>query len=104
MRTPIEEQETTIQMDRNSDVATVYTSDYTYMTKLDKHVEGNPDEWRLVGISRLGGDIVGKTYECPKRLISFRSKTMTREREYTEEERRAIGERLKNAKKKGSGK
>ena len=52
MRTPIEEQETTIQMDRNSDVATVYTSDYTYMTKLDKHVEGNPDEWRLVGISR----------------------------------------------------
>ena len=104
MRTPIEEQETTIQMDRDSDVATVYTSDYTYMTKLDKHVEGNPDEWRLVGISRLGGDIVGKTYECPKKFISFRSKTVTREREYTEEERRAIGERLKNAKKKGSEK
>ena len=102
MRTPIEEQETTIQMDRNSDVATVYTSDHTYITKLDKLVKNNPDQWMLVGISRIGEDIVGKTYECPKRLVSFRSKTTTREREYTEEERRAIGERLKNARKKGS--
>lgn len=104
MRTLINEREVVIQFNTDSNVASVYTSDYSYMTRLDKLVKNNPDEWSVTDVAYHDGDVVSKTYRCPKKLISFRGKTVTREREYTEEERRAIGERLKNAKKKGSEK
>ena len=52
MALPVHEQETNIIFMRNSDMAVIYTSDSTTMTKLDK--------------------IIGKTYTCPKDCISFR--------------------------------
>ena len=98
MRTLINEREVVIQFNTDTNVASVYTSDYSYMTKLDKLVKNNPDEWSLVNTAYHDGDIVSKTYKCPKKLISFRGKTFSgKSHEYTEEEKRAIAERFKNA-------
>lgn len=81
MSVMIEEQETTISIYRDSDVAEIYTSDSTMMTKLDKRVRENPDAWHCVRVDTVGGgaEVVGKWYTCPKRLISFRSAFMHRE-------------------------
>ncbi|MFN2926524.1 hypothetical protein ACKX2L_06315 [Lachnospiraceae bacterium YH-ros2228] len=87
------EQETTVVFERNSKKATIYTSDATMLTKLHKLMEKNPKEWRLIGKGRLNGDIVSETFECPKKLISFR--TSTTSRVMTEEQREAAAERLK---------
>lgn len=95
MRTLIEEQETVIRFDRNSDKATVYTSDYTEMTKLHKLMKNSDSEWTLVRTDTQDGDVVGETYECPKKLISLRSKSTTRT--MTEEQRKAASERLRKA-------
>ena len=77
----IEEQETTISIYRDSDTAEIYTSDSTMMTKLDKRVRENPDSWKCVRVETMGGgaEVVAKWYECPKRLISFRSAIVHRE-------------------------
>lgn len=89
------EQETTISFMRNSDICTVYTSDNTVMTKLDKLVENEKSPcWKLKAEHRShSGELVGKTYETHKRLISFRSDIVTRE--MTEEQREAAAERMK---------
>ena len=73
MRTPVEEREVVVQFNTDEDIAHVYTSDYTYMTKLDKRVRNNPDEWKLVSVNKQDGDIVGKSYICPKKAVSFRA-------------------------------
>ena len=93
MTTATEEQETVIHISRNSDTAKIWTSDSTAMTRLDKNVQKNPEEWKLEKVERFtDGSISGKWYCCPKRLISYRAKTATRE--LTEEQRKEIGERL----------
>lgn len=48
MNTPIYEQETIIRINRDEEKVTVYTSDITMMTKLDKLV-ANSGDWYLVG-------------------------------------------------------
>lgn len=75
MSVMIEEQETTISIYRDRDIAEIYTSDSTMMTKLDKRVRENPDAWTCARVDTIGGgaEVVGKWYECPKKLISFRS-------------------------------
>lgn len=95
MGLPVFEQETTVNFYRNSDICTVYTSDSTVMTKLDKLAE-NPKapHWKLTKEHRSqSGDLVGKTYETHKRLISFRADISTRE--LTEEQKEAAAERMK---------
>lgn len=96
MRT-IEEQETVINYYRDSDICTVYTSDSTVMTKLDKLAD-NPElpHWKIKQIHRLqNGELAGKTYETNKRLISFRADIGTRK--LTEEQKRILSERLEKA-------
>lgn len=92
---PIEEQETVINYYRDSELCTVYTSDSTVMTKLDKLAEDETlPHWRLKQVHKLqGGELVGKTYETHKGLISFRSdfKTMN----FTEEQRQKASDRMK---------
>lgn len=95
MRTLLEEQETVIRFDRNSDKATVYTSDYTEMTKLHKLIRKTDSEWKLLHTDTQDGDIVGETYECPKKLISLRSKSTGRS--MSEEQRKTASENLKKA-------
>jgi len=63
------------------------------MTKLNKLVELQGTEWKLEKVSKLAnGEVIGKTYSCPVSFVSFRSKRV--KREYTEEERKQIAERL----------
>lgn len=89
----IEEQETHIYFTRNDDRAQIYTSDTTTMTKLNKLVKLQGTEWKLESVSKLkNGEVIGRTYSCPVKFISFRSKAV--KREYTEEQKKKVAERL----------
>ena len=48
---PLDEQETSIVFERNSDKMTIWTSDNTMVTKLKKLMTNNPKEYKLVSIS-----------------------------------------------------
>ncbi len=90
----ISEQETSVSFARDSDICTVYTSDTTVMTKLDKLVASDKSPWKLKEEHRLlNGELIGKTYETHKRLISFRSNISTRE--MSEEQKEAASERFR---------
>lgn len=95
MRTLIEEQETIVNFRRDSDKAIVYTSDYTEMTKLHKLMSTSDSEWTLVRTDTQDGDVVGETYECPKKLITLRAKSPTRN--FTEEQKKQAAENLRKA-------
>ena len=95
-----DEQETVIVFSRNSDTASVETTDSTVLTKLKKYAAANPDEWVLTYVTagRNESDpmkITSICFKCPKKLISLRSKS-TAPRELTEEERAEIAERMRN--------
>lgn len=91
MNTPIYEQETIIRWYRDEEMATIYTSDLTTMTKLDKLAETS-GEWHLAGLHKFkDGTIADKTYKCPKRMISFRS-VMPKGRPMTEEQKASLAE------------
>lgn len=95
MRTPLCEQETIVRIARDEENAIVYTSDTTMMTRLDKLVETS-GEWFVTKVRNFkDGTIADKTYECPKRLISFRKNTMRME--LTDEQRAERAERLRNS-------
>lgn len=89
-----DEQETVVQFGRNDEYMTIYTTDSTMMTKLDKCVKGG--EYEVIEIHKLqkSDKIIGKTYKAKKRLLSFRKKFI--ERELTKEQKLASAERLKN--------
>lgn len=91
----IPEQETSVSFTRDSDICTVYTSDSTIMTKLDKLVESaKAPHWKLKEEHRLlNGELIGKTYETHKRLISFRANITTRE--MSKEQKETASERFK---------
>lgn len=90
----IEEQETHINFCRNDERAEIYTSDTTKFSKLFKLSELSGTEWKLERVHKLkNGEIIGYTFSFPVKCISFRKKSVTRN--YTEEQRKAIGERLK---------
>ena len=98
MGLPIEEQETVINFSRDEERATIYTSDSTMMTKLNKLVSAGGTEWKLDEVIRdKRGEEVARNYSCPKKLLSYRAKSVTQE--LTEEERKKIGERLKATRK-----
>lgn len=83
----ISEQEVCINFMRDEDFATIYTSDTTYITKLDKLCKTSPEMYSLLFDSGRG-----KTYRVEdKTLISFRAK----KRELSEEQRIAAGERMR---------
>lgn len=83
----ISEQEVCINFMRDEDFATIYTSDTTYITKLDKLCRTNPDMYSLIADTGRG-----KIYRLEdKTLISFRAK----KRELSDEQRIAAGERMR---------
>lgn len=96
----IDEQETVIVFSRNNGTASVETTDPTVLTKLKKYAVANSDEWVLTNVT-TGQDepdptkITSICFECPKKLISLRSKSAA-PRELTEEERAEIAERMRN--------
>lgn len=95
-----DEQETVIVFSRNNDMASVETTDSTVLTKLKRYATTNPDEWVLTNVTAGQNEsdpmkITSICFECPKKLISLRSKS-TSPRELTEEERAEIAERMRN--------
>ena len=90
MALSIDEQELCINAMRDEEFATAYSSDRTWITKMDKLVEKSPALFEVVAETEYG-----KTYKFPKRLISIRSSIVTRE--MTEEQKQLASERLKAA-------
>ena len=90
MALSIEEQELCINAMRDEEFATAYSSDRTWITKLDKLVEKSPDLFKVVSENECG-----KTYKFPKRLISIRSSIVTRE--MSDEQKQLASERLRVA-------
>ena len=90
MALSIEEQEICINAMRDEEFATIYCSDRTWVTKMDKLVEKSPDLFKVVSETDYG-----KTYRFPKRLISIRSSIVTRE--MTDEQKQLAADRLRNA-------
>lgn len=86
------EQEVHISASRDEKFATAYCSDSVWITKLDKLVEKSPELFTVVRVTS-----VGKTYRFPKKLISIRSSVV--KREFSDEERQAMAERLLLARK-----
>lgn len=83
----VSEQEVCINFMRDENFATIYTSDTTYMTKLDKLCKTSPDMYSLIADTGRG-----KTYRVEdKTLISFRAK----KRELSEEQKIAAGKRIR---------
>lgn len=69
------EQETVINSNNGERTATIYTADPVVMRKLDNMVERFPDEYKLIKENDIS-----KTYECPKKFVTFRSpKKLTEE-------------------------
>lgn len=94
-----DEQETVIVFGRNSHTASVETTDSTLLTKLKKHAAASPDTWVLAGVTTNPNEadptkVTSVRFECPKKLVSLRSKSVA-PRELTEEERQEASERMK---------
>lgn len=99
----VDEAETIIITRKDTDRATIVTSESTTFNKLKKSIAGDPDhkEWEVEGLSKgYGNDdpyrLVELMVSCPKKLISIRSKSAPK-REMTDEERQALRERMKKA-------
>ena len=90
MALSIEEQEVCINAMRDEEFATIYCSDRTWITKMDKLVEKSPALFEVIAETDYG-----KTYRFPKRLISIRSSIVTRE--MTDEQKQLAADRLRNA-------
>lgn len=90
MSLSVQEQEVHINFGRSDEFATIYCTDITWITKMDKLVQKSPDLYKVVRQNESG-----KTYRFPKRLVSLRSSVV--KREYTEEQRQQMAERVKKA-------
>lgn len=88
-----DEQETTVLIETTGRVAKVYTSDPSRMKKFDKLCNDYPDDWKCTDIAKVKGEIVGKSYECKKQLISFRSHR--KHPNISDEHRIALSENMK---------
>lgn len=82
----VDEQETVINFGRTDDKVILYTSDRTWMTKLDKLVSVNPKDFRVIEENE-----VSKRYEFPKSLLTIRKGKTN----LTDEQRRELSERMK---------
>lgn len=88
-----EEQEVTINMLRNEEIAEIYCSDTTWINKLNKLCEKSPDIYQKVSETEYGC-----TYKFPKNMITLRSSVRTVT--MTDEEKEAARIRLAEARNK----
>ena len=98
------EQETVINFYRTDDRMSIYTSDQTMITKLMKLLKKSEQNeeagYILVREEKMNGRVVAIEVTAPKKFLSF--KTMTRKMDLTDEERRALAERLRKARNHGN--
>ena len=90
--TPLEEQETVINIQPNQieERVTVYTSMYTTLVKLWKLKEQHPDDVLVVNDDKYGTE-----FSVPRNWIKIKPP-----KQYTEEQRQQMAERMKNIKRK----
>lgn len=94
-----DESETIIITRKDSPEATITTSDSTMFTKIRRNILAAPKhkDWKVQSFTRTTADknplhFVELIVTCPKKLISLRSKTATRE--LTDEQKEAMRERM----------
>lgn len=94
-----DESETIIISRKDSPEATITTSDSTMFTKIRRNILADPEhkDWKVQSFTRTTADknllhFVELIVTCPKKLVSLRSKTATRE--LTEEQKEAMRERI----------
>ena len=85
----VDEQEVSINFLRKDDLAEIYVSDNTWITKLEKLCQKSPDLYKKVNETEWGS-----TYTFPKRLLSLRSSIVTRE--LTDEQREDLAQRMRD--------
>jgi hypothetical protein len=91
MNVQLADQETVINFSREKPTVSVWTSDRTVMTKMDKLVEASTMYTCEEVAKDKDGDIISKTYLiADKKMLSFRKNRVT----ISEERRRALGEQL----------
>lgn len=90
-KVPTDEQETVIQFDRNGAVCHVYTTDSTAMTKLDKIHKRVKQDY-------VNGKPIAAYYEFDKKLITFRTKKVSR-KPLTDKQKEDAKKYLKKARK-----
>lgn len=94
MAISIAEQEVHITFSRGDEIAKVYVTDSTWITKMDKRVAASDGLIKEIEVLKdRSGQTLGKRYEMPVRLLSIRTKI----REVSEEERERASERLRLA-------
>lgn len=97
------EQETVINFYRTDDRMSIYTSDQTMITKLcilvEKTKQNEESAYQLMREEKIDGRVVAIEVSAPKHLMSLR---MPKEkRELTDEERKAMADRMMRARNHG---
>ena len=94
-----DESETIVITRKDSPEATITTSDSTMFTKIRRNILADPEHkaWKVQSFTRTAADkdplhFVELIVTCPKKLVSLRSKTATRE--LTEEQKEAMRDRM----------
>ena len=87
------EQETVINFNAAEESVDLHTSDPAWLHKMDKLVEKNPEQFKLIRVDKCQGEIVAKRYIIPKRFVTIRSGD--KKRELTDEQRQQAAERMK---------
>lgn len=95
---PNDERETHISMSSLGNKMKIYTTEWHIMRRLDRYVEES-DNWKVVDIGMLHGEVVSKTYEAPRDLLLIRKQ----KRVMTEEQRQKAAERLRTLRTKKYG-
>ena len=88
--TPSNEQELTIVAERTSDKMTIYTSDNTWITKLNKLIIKNPEDYQIIWTNNTGSLL-----KVPVSLLTLRAG----KNQLTAEQKEALSIRLKEARK-----
>lgn len=87
------EREVVLSFNAAEDTADIYTADPVYIRKMDKLVELNPAQFKVIKQDTLDGKVIAMRYEFPKRFITIRSKDKTMS--MTDEQKAESAERLR---------
>lgn len=95
---PEEERETHINFLHKEQKCILYTRDNSVATKLKKKAMANMEEYEVYAQEETDGSIVSYEFMFPKKYLRFGTKSKKVSRTYTEEERKAIGDRFRKSK------
>ncbi len=91
----VEEQETTITINRTEGIIRLYTSDNTRINKMQKLLNAKGSEWKLDKVTyNKDGEPTGYFFSCSnKKMLSLRAKSVEHA-PMSEEQKTALAERL----------